>query len=175
MMSPSSFAAGIALSAFFSLGGACVPPDCDRPDLGTCVNACCKLRFVFADTNAKPLVTMLAQSIAAGGPDGRYYSVENNTVQPWSSATDFVVQAIHGSAKHLYNDTLHFAVQDEGEGSALFAFSHSQDFIAGNFAFGDHGQNYKNLVTLVKALKLKYVEKTLMGCPASAANDLVHV
>mmetsp|Transcript_86149 Transcript_86149/g.171050 ORF Transcript_86149/g.171050 Transcript_86149/m.171050 type:complete len:177 (-) Transcript_86149:138-668(-) len=166
-----------ALCALLGNASACVPPDCDRPDLGTCVNACCKLQFSFSGLSGKALVSRLAQSIATGGPDGRYHPVENNTVQPWSSETDFVVQAVHSTAKYLYNDTLHLAVQHSFPNSAvLFAFSHSQDFIKGNFAFGDHGQNYKNLVGLVKGLKLQYVEKTLMGCPeAHKAVHLAHV
>merc|ERR1719162_1270677 len=109
---------------------------------------------------AKSLVSKLAALIADGGPedrkDGRYYPVENNTVQPWSAADDFVVQAIHESQKKLYNDTMHLAVQPKGSGSVLFAFSHSQDVIKDNFAFGDHGQNYKNLVQFVKGLKQAY-------------------
>merc|ERR1719215_520590 len=153
------------------MAAACIPPDCDRPDFGTCVGACCKLDFAFAglQVTAKGLVDSLALKIKQGGPDQRYFSVENNTVQPWSSANDFVVQAIHESAKHLYNDTLHFAVSPPaGQGHAavtLHAFSHSQDLIKGNFAYGDHGQNYKNIVTLVKSLGLDYSEATVFGCP----------
>mmetsp|Transcript_25436 Transcript_25436/g.28257 ORF Transcript_25436/g.28257 Transcript_25436/m.28257 type:complete len:88 (+) Transcript_25436:98-361(+) len=49
------------------------------------------------------------------------------------------------------------------------AFSHSQDFTVGDFAFGDRGQNYKNLVGLMKYLKLQYDEATIMGCPTCAA------
>eukprot|EP00747_Dinoflagellata_sp_TGD_P215290 gnl/TRDRNA2_/TRDRNA2_88006_c0_seq1.p1 gnl/TRDRNA2_/TRDRNA2_88006_c0~~gnl/TRDRNA2_/TRDRNA2_88006_c0_seq1.p1 ORF type:complete len:183 (-),score=22.28 gnl/TRDRNA2_/TRDRNA2_88006_c0_seq1:185-733(-) len=152
---------------------ACVPPDCDRPDFGTCVNACCRLDFSMSglQTSAKELVDALATAIKEGGPDHRYFAVENNTVQPWSSNNDFVVQAIHETAKHLYNDTLHFAVSPPaGQGHdavTLHAFSHSQDFIKGNFAYGDHGQNYKNIVTLVKSLGIDYTETTVFGCPAS--------
>ena len=161
-------AVALASSALSEVG-ACDPPDCDRPDMGTCVNACCKLRFDFDSISAKPLVSLIADTIAKGGPDGRYYSVENNTVQPWSSDTDFVVQAIHETTKRQFNDTMHLAVQQKGEGSVLFAFSHSQDFIKANFAFGDHGQNYKNLALLVKSLPHKYVETSLFGCPVSRA------
>lgn len=34
----------------------------------------------------------------------------------------------------------------------------SQDFIKDNFAYGDHGQNYKNIITLVKSLNLEFEE-----------------
>merc|ERR1711865_1171369 len=116
----------------------CTPPDCDRPDFGTCVNACCKLKFTIETwfVTAADVVKEIAAQIASGGPDGLYLPVENNTVQPYSSATDFVVQAIHTTAKRIYNDTLHFAVQTVGKSgepdaagdTLLSVFSHSQDF-----------------------------------------------
>jgi hypothetical protein len=158
----------------FSL--ACVAPNCDRPDKGTCVNACCKLQFqINGDAAGSPamLVKQIAASLAKGGPDGRYFSVENNTIQPWSSANDVVIQAIHTTVKHTYNDTVHFAISPPaGQGHdaiTLHAFSHSQDFIAGNFAYSDRGQNYKNIVTLVQSLNLPYTESTVFGCPEPAA------
>jgi hypothetical protein len=153
---------------------ACVPPDCDRPDAGTCVNACCKLQFKFTSKiDPKPLVDKIAGLIKTGGPDNRYVPVERNTVQPWNSETSFVVQAIHETAKKLYNDTMHFAATaDDAGNTTLLVFSHSQDLIDGNFAYGDHGQNYKNIITLVKALKMPFSEETLMGCPAPKFESL---
>ena len=82
-----------------------------------------------------------------------------------------LLQAIHTTAKRTYNDTLHFAVTPGGAHNAtvIQAFSHSQDFISGNFAFGDHGQNYKNIVLLIKSvmasLGLGYTQTTVFGCP----------
>jgi len=167
---------GILLLGIVTFSLACVAPNCDRPDKGTCVNACCKLEFkINGDAAGSPI--MLAKQIAAslenGGPDGRYLPVENNTIQPWSSANDVVIQAIHTTVKHTYNDTLHFAISPPaGQGHAavlLHAFSHSQDFIAGNFAYSDRGQNYKNIVTLVQSLNLPYTQSTVFGCPEPAA------
>jgi hypothetical protein len=158
----------VSVFACLLLGAAsCVPPDCDRPDPGTCVNACCKLQFKFKQNDTpEVLVNKIAAIIKTGGPDSRYMAVENNTVQPWNSATSFVVQAEHATAKKLYTDSMHFAATTDKAGDTiLLAFSHSQDFIDGNFAYGDHGQNYKNIVTLVKALGMKFEESTLMGCP----------
>jgi predicted GNAT superfamily acetyltransferase len=92
-------------------------------------------------------------------------------VQPWNSDSSWVVQSIHETAKKLYNDTLHFAAEADGNGDTLLhAFSHSQDFIKGNFAYGDHGQNYKNLVLILQsasALKLTK-QHIVLGCPAPA-------
>ena len=118
----------------------CVAPDCDRFDPGTCVNACCKLSYHIPDTNPKQVIEALFDSISEGGPDSRSFST--GPVQPWSSETNYVVQAIHETEKHIYNDTLHFStdVANDGHGTTLLAFSHSQDFIPGNFAYGDNGQ-----------------------------------
>jgi len=154
----------------------CTPPDCDRPDFGTCVNACCKVKFTIETwfVTAADVVKEIAAQIASGGPDGLYLPVENNTVQPYSSATDFVVQAIHQTAKHTYSDTLHFAVSPGTTNPPQFvtvhAFSHSQDFIQGNFAYGDHGQNYKNLKTLILGTGFDFSEKSLFGCPANSSS-----
>ena len=93
-------------------------------------------------------------------------------MQPYSSSTDFVVQAIHQTAKHTYNDTLHFAVSPGTKSKfvTVHAFSHSQDFIQGNFAYGDHGQNYKNLKTLIKSTGFDFSEESLFGCPANSSS-----
>ena len=49
----------------------------------------------------------------------------------------YVVSGAGTTAKRIYNDTLHLAVQSAHQGCVLYAFSHSQDFISGNFAFGE--------------------------------------
>ena len=38
----------------------------------------------------------------------------------------------------------------------------------GDFAYGDEGQNYKNLVQLMKSFNLSYLETAIFGCPASS-------
>eukprot|EP00658_Telonema_sp_P-2_P020820 TRINITY_DN18253_c0_g1_i3.p1 TRINITY_DN18253_c0_g1~~TRINITY_DN18253_c0_g1_i3.p1 ORF type:complete len:179 (+),score=47.32 TRINITY_DN18253_c0_g1_i3:64-600(+) len=113
-------------------------------------------------------VNKIAAHLAAQGGDGRYTLRQNNpTVQPWNSNTSFVVQGQHISLKNLYVDTLHFAVTPSatGSGSTVLAFSHSQDFVLGNFAYGDDGQNYKNLAFFIKGMGVAYDETTVMGCP----------
>jgi hypothetical protein len=154
---------------------ACVAPDCDRVDSGTCVNACCRLGWS-VPFPPKIAVSMVAAALAANGPDGRYYSVEGNAVQPWNSATTWVVQGIHTTMKHIYNDTLNIAAEVVSGGdptagpSIVHTFSHSQDFIGGNFAYGDYGQNYKNIVVLMQSVFGDAVRKTEewsagWGCP----------
>eukprot|EP00656_Telonema_subtile_P002853 TRINITY_DN112_c0_g1_i1.p1 TRINITY_DN112_c0_g1~~TRINITY_DN112_c0_g1_i1.p1 ORF type:complete len:190 (-),score=39.51 TRINITY_DN112_c0_g1_i1:306-875(-) len=146
---------------------ACVPPDCTRVDRGTCVNACCKLQWIVQD-DPETFANKIAAHLSAQGGDSRYTLHQNDpTIQPWNSNTSFVVQGQHISAKNLYVDTLHFAVSpaQTGSGSTVLAFSHSQDFVLGNFAYGDDGQNYKNLAFFIKGMGATYDETTLMGCP----------
>ena len=50
----------------------CQPPDCDHPDHGTCVQACCKIAWNVTGTDAKSFATTMADTLKNGGPDGRY-------------------------------------------------------------------------------------------------------
>ena len=140
---------------------ACAPPDCERTDHGTCVNACCKLHWTVSQA-PKTAVELIAAALAKGGPDGRFITVEGNAVQPYSSATSWVVQGVHTTPKRTYNDTLHLAAYTDTETgvTTVATFSHSQDFIKGNFAYGDYGQNYKNIVVLMESVFGAAVRKT---------------
>ena len=40
---------------------ACEPPDCDRPDHGTCVMACCKLAFTVEGLQPKETIEKIAK------------------------------------------------------------------------------------------------------------------
>lgn len=51
---------------------ACVPPDCDRKDCGTCGVACCAL-LVQVEVEQEHLMHALNASLASGGPDGRFF------------------------------------------------------------------------------------------------------
>lgn len=121
---------------------------------------------------------MVVDILSSQGPDGRYTLMQNDpTIQLYKDNITFVVQGQHMTEKHLYVDNLHIAVEPQSSsapnGPAIaYAFSHSQDFVPGNFAYSDGGQNYKNLAYLIKAMAakdgIKYNEKTLFGCPAKA-------
>ena len=80
------------------------------------------------------------------GPDGRYALIADGVdgYQPWKSLDTYVIQASHATAKHIYTDILHIAAEaGKDYKSIVHAFSHSQDVIDKNFAYGDRGQNYK--------------------------------
>ena len=116
----------------FLASSACVPPDCDRKDAGTCVNACCKLRWEVASP-VWALVAKIEKFLQVQGADGRYALHQNQpSVQPWYSNNTFVVQGTHVTAKELYTDVLHFGVGPTPTGAVVYAFSHSQDFIPGS-------------------------------------------
>ena len=42
--------------ALVGMALSCVPPDCDRPDFGTCGNACCSLLVHFPNTSSVALM-----------------------------------------------------------------------------------------------------------------------
>lgn len=154
----------VLLLIVLGLTGACTPPDCDHVDHGSCVEACCKLMWHVKGVNASHVAKALEQQFQEKGPDGRY-SFWGTT--PDQGPLSFVVQGKHFTINNTYVDSLSFGIYDDDEKqhTAIQAFSHSQDFIKGDFAYGDRGQNYKNLVFLFKSLKLPYEEHIMFGCP----------
>lgn len=165
-MAASRFAAALALVLPLT-AIACVPPDCDRVDEGSCVNACCKLAWEVTSVD-DPLTFCrnVSALLASGGPDGRFARYDNEPVcQMWSHKGTYVVQGNHTTAKGTYVDLVQIAAERASNGLRVLGFSHSQDLIHGEFAWSDFGQNYKNLALIVKALGISYSEATLFGCP----------
>jgi len=54
------------------MAAACVPPDCSRPDCGTCGVACCAIT-VRVQASEVELMQWLNRTLASGGPDGRFF------------------------------------------------------------------------------------------------------
>lgn len=161
-------ALGAVLSAL-----ACVSPDCDRPDHGTCGVACCALNISFPHTSTFSLMTMLNSSIAKGGPDFRFIlrpTAENKygfaDFRSFGIPVHFMGQAWHETAKYTYKDTINYLIYAPPANSPNSSVMrvHSISQIGG--AYGDDGQNYKNIVVLVKALGIEYTELSAVGCPA---------
>ena len=144
----------------------CEPPDCDRVDLGSCVGACCKVTWTLPhEASPESAINKVAAFLTSQGADGRYTIQQNHpTIQPYKSKTTFVVQGHHITQNLTYVDSLHFASDTSDKGVKIYAFSHSQDYILGNFAYSDRGQNYKNLAMLIKSLKVNYSETIDHGC-----------
>mmetsp|Transcript_18111 Transcript_18111/g.30251 ORF Transcript_18111/g.30251 Transcript_18111/m.30251 type:complete len:184 (+) Transcript_18111:31-582(+) len=132
---------------------------CENVDEGSCGNACCKV-FVQTGLNTSLVVELLNTSLAKGGPDGHYtqsFLVEGvkgfADLRPYKQKVDFIGQATHmtSGAPH-YNDTIDITVTPTAKGGAYISlFSISQ--IGG--AFGDQGQNYKNLIMIIRDVSLR--------------------
>ena len=119
----------VMLLLLFSLATthACVPPDCDRPDNGSCLNACCKLSWKLRGLS-DPLA--FAKNVSAllksGGSDGRFTRYDNKPVeQMWSVKGTYVVQGHHVTAKGTYTDLVQIAVEASDDGLCLLYTSPS--------------------------------------------------
>lgn len=142
-------------------------PDCGNVDKGSCGNACCKLAFVVGEDPATA-AGLLNRSLAGGGPDGLFtpqMTAEGTLgfadLRPFNQSVDFIGQVHHmTSGPSHFNDTIDFTVAPRecvgglpcsAEGSIIRVFSTS--LIAG--AFGDNGQNYKNIALVMKNIAWK--------------------
>mmetsp|Transcript_30355 Transcript_30355/g.70598 ORF Transcript_30355/g.70598 Transcript_30355/m.70598 type:complete len:192 (+) Transcript_30355:49-624(+) len=150
---------GMAAASVAGTCGFAVPsavPDCQNNDCGGCGNSCCKLAFEVAES---PTVAanLLNQSIRSGGPDGAY-SVRRlaegvsgvGDLRPFHTPVDFMAQVYHTtSGPSHYQDSIDVTIAPRpGGGSVIKAFSVS--LVGG--AYCDAGQNYKNIVMLMKSI-----------------------
>lgn len=128
--------------------------DCDHPDLGSCGNACCSLT-VMVNGTVDDAVKTLNASFAKGGADGNFtpsFLAEGVTgfanlsgIAPSEMYPNgiFIGQVEHATnGMYKFTDVLDFNLVGTGNGQAkITAFSLS--LVGG--AYGDAGQNYKNL------------------------------
>jgi len=159
------------LVVYAALAAACDPPDCDRKDLGSCGNACCVLAFPF-DVSSTALRDALTESLLAGGCDGLYTlqtTAEDPStrgfadLRPFHINVDFQGQTIHTTRVARYNDTINMSILPTSESTCILRAG-SLSLIGG--ALGDHGQNYKNIICMVKAVGIPFgQEEVLWGCP----------
>mmetsp|Transcript_16181 Transcript_16181/g.24404 ORF Transcript_16181/g.24404 Transcript_16181/m.24404 type:complete len:172 (+) Transcript_16181:3-518(+) len=143
-----------ALVVMAAVAMACVPPDCDNNDCGSCANACCKLLFELPAKSSLEVAMALNKTIASGGPDGRYFVSDLYEgvsgfapLPPQAAPYDYIGQAIHTTQKRIFNDTINFSISSNATSVSVVAFSISQ--IGG--ALCDAGQNFKNIVTVFKS------------------------
>ena len=163
--------------ALLIASAACPPPDCDRPDYGSCGVACCKLLVHFPNLSSVALMQKLNTSLAMGGPDAHFTLMPTaespygfGDLRPYHpDAASFIGQAWHLTEKATYNDTLNFLILKDSPNATMRTFSISQ--IGG--AYGDDGQNYKNIAVLLKSLNESYTELEHQGCdPAPKAHQM---
>ena len=107
------------------------------------------MNLKISEMSPESLNNALVDKMKNSGPDGRYFFVDYTDLRPFNVSAQFISQGIHTTFKRQYNDTVNFNIkQINSTKSKLTAFSISR--IAG--AYCDDGQNYKNIVTLVKSL-----------------------
>jgi hypothetical protein len=144
-----SVLAAVALAASSS---ACSLAGCDKPDSGSCGNACCSLTISIPMTTTE-VMNSLNATITAGGPDGLYTPMMTaegtltfGDLKQFGAPVDFIGQAEHQTINGQYTDTVNFTLEPsaDGKSTTVNAFSISQ--IAG--AFGDDGQNHWNIAQL---------------------------
>lgn len=165
LSSPTSAA---AVEASGSAAGTCglkptSDPDCSRKDLGSCGNACCAMRITFA-TDADMVGQKITAELAKGGPDsgyepattwGDFFQLNKGGCRDLRQATEttdqFLCQAIHKTVgAYHFKDTVNVKVGATKSGRTPVDFF-SISNIAG--ALGDAGQNAKNILMLLNALR----------------------
>jgi hypothetical protein len=180
MMSRILFAGLVALARSQGSCGGDSPSqveDCQNVDFGSCGNACCRLEFQApAGQSTDSVMQALNASFTSRGPDGAYTpqmtaegTLGFGDLKQFGSpmGVDWIGQVFHTSP-HPYTDTINFNIRNTEGGVVVKAFSISQ--IGG--ALGDNGQNYKNIVNLLKAAFGNFNDFQLRrldeSCPGSA-------
>lgn len=158
--------------------------DCNRPDLGSCSNACCLLEVELKDTPEAVYASLTG--LLKSKVDGQYDYITGGDPNPGDdlrqynitspAAFQFILQGSHSAPKYFGEnaDILDFTIAKFGEGSSLRMFSLSR--IHG--ALGDHGQNYKNLAYLTKHLPIATSPlniKVLYGCNSLSSSSAAKI
>lgn len=138
--------------------------DCDKPDMGSCGNACCVADVTFPDSEPAKVYGSLKSALSelddyefVGGTDLSPFNITKP--EPFK----FIAQGRHGAPKYSGEnaDILNFAIYpDASKGSTVRMFSVSR--IHG--ALGDNGQNYKTLAFLSKKLEGNAELAVRYGC-----------
>eukprot|EP00161_Ancyromonas_sigmoides_P025876 TRINITY_DN880_c0_g1_i2.p1 TRINITY_DN880_c0_g1~~TRINITY_DN880_c0_g1_i2.p1 ORF type:complete len:193 (-),score=105.82 TRINITY_DN880_c0_g1_i2:55-561(-) len=158
-----------AVAATAVLG--CQPPNCDRVDFGSCGNACCKVRVNHPSADPVEVKTVIEKLMLSGGPDSRYKmqpTAEAPNVdgfadlRPFNVTAQFQGLATHTTLSGTYTDNVYMTVYPG------YTIMHSISLIGG--AFGDAGQNYKNLHNIFTSIPVSITTvDTLLGCPVPSA------
>ena len=141
---------------------------CSRADFGSCGNACCAMTFTVKSRDSEATVAAISKALRKGGPDGQYSlppldggRAGFNDIRKFGVPADFIGQAVHTTAKAGYRDTINIAVKDD----KVRACSIAQ--IGG--AFGDAGQNFRNLEVLFKAVDGASDGEVEYGCGSGSS------
>jgi len=135
--------------------------DCQNVDFGSCGGACCKLDFNVQGTTME-VVNRLNMTLSTTGPDYYYWpqmtaegvrGFADLTVMGSPMGFDYIGEVSHTtSGPGHYVDYIRFNIRNSTaamNGSYSVVRVHSISGIGG--ALGDNGQNYKNIMTAMKA------------------------
>ncbi|CAE7667954.1 unnamed protein product [Symbiodinium sp. CCMP2456] len=151
-------------------------PDCDKPDMGSCGNACCLAELALAMDPAKAYAQTL--DVLKGLQEDGYSYVTGGDPNPGDDlrpynitepkSFKFIFQGRHDAPKYKgpNADILDFAIYESGSGSVLRMFSLSR--IHG--ALGDAGQNYKTLSFMAEKLDASKKPVPKYGCGLTNAH-----
>jgi len=148
--------------------------DCDKPDMGSCGNACCIMDFSVDSVTPLDAYNALTKALKTGGTDGSYtyshaadsagHNPSDNLTQ-YSIAWLYIFQGTHMTTGG-YVDTMDFNIKKAGANTVIRVFSVSN--IHG--ALGDGGQSFKNIKFLFDGIKP--TGRTTNGMPPEAS--IVH-
>ena len=137
-------------------------PDCNKPDFGSCGNACCVVEFNITSgaSTSEDAYQRLKQWLQTGGSDGSVAYVTGadaaghnpgDDCREYHNGYDFVLQGSHTTTKGFV-DTLDFNIKTPStKGGAITLRAASISGIHG--ALGDNGQNFKTLSYIVGQLQ----------------------
>ncbi|KAG8465661.1 hypothetical protein KFE25_002968 [Diacronema lutheri] len=157
--------------------------DCGRHDFGSCGNACCGVYVAFS-ADSLVVARALSRELARRGPDGAftpartwgsYFGLDAGGCRDLRASTEtrdrFLCQASHQTTgPYHFLDTVNMKVgPTTPKGTTVVQFF-SLSQVAG--ALGDAGQNFKNVMLLVRALEAQgiaaQVGEAYVGCPQKA-------
>ena len=158
--------------------GASSVPGCDKPDFGSCGNACCVVEFDITSGSTEDAYNGLKQWLQKGGTDGSvaYRTGEDaaghnpgDDCREYHNGYDFVLQGSHTTTSGFV-DTLDFNFKTRSaKGGAITLRAASISDIHG--ALGDNGQNYKTLSYIAGQLVPQADVRVVYGCGTSATSD----
>lgn len=160
-------------------------PDCARHDFGSCGNACCGVNVAFS-AESLAVGHAISHELARRGADlgftpaktwGPWFSLDAGGCRDMRSASEtrdqFLCQASHQtSGSFHFRDTINVKVGPTTPKGLTVVQFFSISNIPG--ALGDAGQNYKNIMLLVRALEATGIGvnaiDAFIGCPAKATS-----
>jgi hypothetical protein len=167
----------LVLLSLLLCASACAPAKyCDRPDMGTCGNACCTLEFRI-DEDPTTIALALNATMHDNGVDNLFtwqntaegtlgmVCLDERDLTPKSPVC--LGKVNHLTQSHTYTDSIWITVNWPDQYSTKngsIVKLHSQSLLGG--ALGDSSQNYANNMLVMDSLNMGYTQVgEAHGCP----------